>query len=886
MTKQNNKLQTKGSIRKLRTGAVVSTLATSVIFGSAVSAEEVSTTEVATTTEAVAVSEEVAPLVEVTQADVDTAQAQVTELTNQVTAQEEVVAQVSAQVEELSAVTPEVVAELETATVKAEEVVVQAETNVATAEQSVAPAQEAVTAHEGIVAEAEKAVEVANTTVANAEKAVTEAQAEVDGLKNIDETLTQAQATVAADEKAVEVATTQVNTIKVAEQDKAQAIATQEGIVAEAKSTVDTKSQALATSKSDLVTATNKVTETKSTLDALTATSEVETAKLAIPIPEEYVNTLKAYLDARANARIEEGRELHERLKVLGVEAFVELGFTPAPYDSLDFLRQVAKFKARDLSAYFSDYDKSRPVNVGNLTDAQRSELTDYFLELIKPVREAFGVSEYKTSDKMNEIASVLDSRTDTSLDGHDTQTQSEVASQFGVNYILDNIGYPTYADGVETMATIKQDIFGEVMNMLYFDDMSFWGHARHFVNNDFNYVTIGVTDATEELAPADRKLHFITTRGVDMAKLQDTNVRTAPVSTVDAQATALANAKTAYNTALAQQTTASQKATAVEFELQNAQFAYNSAKAELDRLKSGTSNLADAERTLAEATARLNVSRQNLVEVQATYNNLKAKEADAKQTLATAQKTLENAEVTQAQAVARLDSEKVTLENLQGRLTTAQGILDKARSTYAEAVKVRDELKVKLNNARNADTLLAQAKVGLEVAETRLAELKVALGQAEANLTYLKSLLPITSKGEPAYHEVPALEIPKELLDKAEVDGKVDTPVVDNPVDTKVDAPVDTKVEAPATQGGEVVKVDLTPATTNSSTVATPVATHTVSTPKVATSSESTKVAVEYGTTDKVLPATGETENIMLYIGIGLLGLAGLSKKRNKRTI
>ncbi|HEM5334118.1 TPA: hypothetical protein U1389_000557 [Streptococcus suis] len=33
MTKQNNKLQTKGSIRKLRTGAVVSTLATSVIFG-------------------------------------------------------------------------------------------------------------------------------------------------------------------------------------------------------------------------------------------------------------------------------------------------------------------------------------------------------------------------------------------------------------------------------------------------------------------------------------------------------------------------------------------------------------------------------------------------------------------------------------------------------------------------------------------------------------------------------------------------------------------------------------------------------------------------------------------------------------------------------------
>lgn len=842
MTKQNNKLQTKGSIRKLRTGAVVSTLATSVIFGSAVSAEEVATTDVSTTTEAVAVSEEVAPLVEVTQADVDTAQAQVTELTNQVTAQEEVVARVSAQVEELSAVTPEVVAELETATVKAEETVAQAETNVATAEQPVAPAQEAVSTQEGIVADAEKAVEVANTSVANSEKAVTEAQAKVDGLANIDETLTQAQATVVADEKAVEAATTQVNTIKVAEQDKAQAIATQEGIVADAKTTLDAKSQALVDAKSELATATNKVATTKSTLDSLTATSKHEETKLTIPISQEYVNTLKAYMDARAVADIEKGRELSTRLDALGVEAFGEFGITPAPQLSSDFLRQLAKFKNRDLSAYFSDYDKARKVDINNLTDAQRSELTDYFLELIKPVREAFGVSEYKTSDKMNEIASVLDSRTDTGLYGHATQLQSEVARQFGVGYILDNVGYPSYADGVETMATLKQDIFGEVMNMLYADTLSAWGHARHFINNDFNYVAVGYTDATGETAPATRKLYFITTQGTSMAKLQDSNVRTAPVSTADAQATALANAKTAYNTAVAQQATASSKVTAVEFELQNAQFAYNSAKAEFDRLKSGTSNLAEAERTLAEATARLSTSRQKLVEVQATYNNLKTKEAEAKQTLADAQKTLENAEIAQAQAVARLDSEKVTLAHLQGKLATAQGILDNARSAYAEAVKVRDELKAKLDNARNAGTLLPQAEADLEVAETRLADLKVALGQAEANLTYLKSLLPITSKGEPTYHELPALELPKEFLENSEVVA----PNVATNVVTNGSAPV-----APA--------------------------------PKLATSSN---VGVGYGTSTEVLPNTGESENIMLYIGIGLLGLAGLSKKRNKRTI
>ncbi|MDW8709697.1 SEC10/PgrA surface exclusion domain-containing protein [Streptococcus suis] len=850
MKKLDNTMKSYSSIRKLRTGAVVSTLATSVIFGSAVSAEEVATTDVATTTEAVAVSEEVAQPVEVTQADVDNAQAQVTELTNQVTAQEEVVAQVSTQVEELSAVTPEVVAELETATVKAEEVVAQAEINVATAEQTVAPAQEAVATQKGIVTEAEKTVAEANTTVANAEKAVTEAQAEVDGLENIDETLKDAQATVVADEEAVEVATTQVDNIKVAEQDKAKAVATQEGIVSEAKTTLDTKSQALATAKTELATATNKVTETKSTLDALTAQATGEETQLTIPISAEYVNTLKAYFAGGSR-----DTNLSNRLKELGAKAFAQFGVALEGFDG-SYLR----FLNTDSVLKYSDYDKSRKVDVANLTDAQRAELTDYFLTIIKPVREAYGVSEFKTSDKMNAIASRLEDVTNTSLYGHDMSAQLKVAREFGLLGLSENLGYPASDDGVETMATLKRDIFGQVMQMLYDDSHARWGHARNFLTDAVDYVSVGVTESTINPAyEVARKLHFTLASGKHMAKLQDTNIRTAPATATDTRATALANAKTAYNAALAQQTTASQKVSAIEFELQNAQFAYNSAKAELDRLKSGTSNLADAERTLAEATARLNASRQKLVEVQATYNNLKVKEAEAKQTLADAQKTLDTAEITQAQAVARLDSEKVTLATLQGKLATAQGILDKARSTYAEAVQVRDELKAKLETARNAGTALAQAKVDLEVAETRLADLKGILGQAEANLAYLKSLLPITSKGEPVYHELPTLEIPKGLLDTSKVDGKVND---------KVDTNVGTKVDVP------VVTV---PLTTTQVTSSVP-----VPAPAVAPKTEPAKVAVEYNT----LPATGETENIMLYIGIGLLGLAGLSKKRNKRTI
>ncbi|WP_161940929.1 hypothetical protein, partial [Streptococcus suis] len=88
----------------------------------------------------------------------------------------------------------------------------------------------------------------------------------------------------------------------------------------------------------------------------------------------------------------------------------------------------------------------------------------------------------------------------------------------------------------------------------------------------------------------------------------------------------------------------------------------------------------------------------------------------------------------------------------------------------------------------------------------------------------------------------------------------------VDGNVDTNADNTVDNTVDAPATQGGEVVKVNLTTSQVEGSTVATPMVAPVTSAPKVATSSESTKVAVEYGTTAKELPNTGESENIMLY--------------------
>ncbi|WP_153048784.1 hypothetical protein, partial [Streptococcus suis] len=110
------------------------------------------------------------------------------------------------------------------------------------------------------------------------------------------------------------------------------------------------------------------------------------------------------------------------------------------------------------------------------------------------------------------------------------------------MSWVLDNVGYPSSDEGVETMATLKRDVFSQAMLMLYDDSHANWGHADWLVKNDYDYTVIGVTDSTISSRPnVARKLHVIFTKGTEMAKLQDSNVHTAPASATDTQATALA---------------------------------------------------------------------------------------------------------------------------------------------------------------------------------------------------------------------------------------------------------------------------------------------------------------------------------------------------------
>ncbi|HGK7345008.1 TPA: SEC10/PgrA surface exclusion domain-containing protein, partial [Streptococcus suis] len=119
-----------------------------------------------------------------------------------------------------------------------------------------------------------------------------------------------------------------------------------------------------------------------------------------------------------------------------------------------------------------------------------------------------------------------------------------------------------------------------------------------------------------------------------------------------------------------------------------------------------------------------------------------------------------------------------------------------------------------------------------------------------------------ITAKGEPAYHELPTIDISSLGLTPEEA------PVEEAPVE---EAP---STEVPTTEGKTpTVTVDYAPTFETKGEVEV--------TPKVVNHSSELKQSTEDSV--KILPNTGDTKTNLSYLGLGILGLGALVKSRKK---
>ena len=803
-----------GTIKKLRTGAVVSTLAlTAFGVSTGVSASE---TEVAVKEPATRVvsKDEVVPKVP-SQADVDKAKAESDKASQDVAKQKEVVSTTEAniataektiadttkKVEEAKSVTPEKVAEAKAdADKKASEL--------ATAEKIVADADKSVSATAEKVANQTKLVSNAEKTATATANRVADAQKKVDSLSSTTDT-TQLEKEVATltnqvkdATKAVATAQTNLDNGKKAQSNKDQAIKDAQSGVSQAETNLSKATTALANAKADQSNKDKAVTSAKADLErAKEKLASTSTTNARFTVSQEYISLLKEYAKSKSES-------VSTQLKALGKKEMEERGYLGDTENNPNRFKVTGK-------------DRNVKVDVANLTPEVEREINLFTADLINQIRKQFGSAPVTVTEDSMRIAKEV-AKASKEDEDHDYAALNSVGEKNGV-LLAENLGFSTR--GVSNLAELKEIIYENIIDMMFLDYGPDWGHALSIASLDNTredviyqqYIGVGFRPTNE----GTFNIHIDGTsdNGIsENAKFNKTKVIKANNNSKALQEK-LSLAQSTYDNVLK----ASNEAKSA---VQSAQTAYTNAETALANARTNLSNvvgnkidvpalekaLADAQSKLAQDTKALQTAKESLAlaksnatdkakalsEAKSALETAKAEQSTANRSLATAKGELEI--LTKAHDVAVLARKSAGADLARKREASKE-----ASDTYEVlelALTKRDEvLKALDKELTDANAKLGVLRAELETAKDELARLE---GIAEAKARGYENFKQLKAEHEAYLAEQQRLQAlkdkadairkaggqPKEVLD---ANGKV-VDVVDGKAQNKVVATVGTK--------------------------------------------------------------------------------------------
>ncbi|MED5788951.1 SEC10/PgrA surface exclusion domain-containing protein, partial [Streptococcus anginosus] len=441
--------------------ATVATVAV-VGAGQVVQAEDVQPKEVkgteATQSKATVTKEEVAT----SQTKVDTATAAVeaqSKSTNQAqkdvrTAENTVKTETTnvAQAEKVAQeATPENVAKAETSVKETTNQVSQAENAVSASQTDQQTAQSEVTKQTETVAKAQETVTQKQAEVTQAEKKVAEKQAILDGTgtKEILAKAEQTQAKVNADKEAVAKAQTDLAKAKQDDQKRTYDLAEAEKVVTQSQ-------KAVTTSKADVdqkVAMANKTAEAleKATADLTKANQDVEAIN-QIKLTQEYIAALRDYAQKIATVSPAEEKAMTDKLVALG-----------------KVLAKQNRFKA-------NKNDSKEKLDLNNLSEATREELSLFAADLLNQIHAAFGTSKVEVTKDVTKIINdhVSTSKTN-GVKGHDIEHLNKLLAQYNItsSETDENIGLNGgsgiySAKQFVTKTELKRLIYNAIVNMMF----------------------------------------------------------------------------------------------------------------------------------------------------------------------------------------------------------------------------------------------------------------------------------------------------------------------------------------------------------------------------------------------------------------------------------
>ena len=764
--------KTQGHGKKLRTGAVVSTLAlTAFGVSTSVSASE---TEVAVNEPAtrVVAQDEVKPKVP-SQADVDKAKAESDKANQDVAKQKEVVSTTEANIantektiadttkklEEAKSVTPEKVAEAKADAEKRANELATAEKTVADADKSVSATAEKVTDQTKVVSNAEKTATDTANKVADAQKKV-DALSSTTDITQLEKEVGTLTNQVSADTKAVATAQTNLDNGKKAQSNKDQAIKDAQGGVSSAESNLTQATTALANAKADQSNKDKAVTSAKSALDVAkqgvteTTTSsetmyDVPKATYSPALSDEYIKAIKALANGTGN--------------VLDVMKAINKPYTDektgVSANTLGGYNFTGKYfyKGKDIAYGSEDTDKTEIVDFQHLTKEQATKLSLYAASIINDLRAKVGTTPLKVSEssvelatQFNHYANPFEKVTDGKTSPNYTKTLAEklAMGKESANFDLDALGIraeniPDYAGKgtLSTMAQIKQVVYEGIVQTvmsatstsssedLYSGALSLLGFRDTDKTNlgvglGFGYSQLGVKYETSfTLSPT--KEVTTTTQKVDTKAVE--------------------TAQTAYNDALKASEEAKSTVATAQTDYTDAETALANARKQLSDLVGNKIDVPALEKALADAQSKLAQDTKALQTAKEVLALAKSNATDKAKALAEARSALANAKAEQSDADKALATAKGELEVLTkahdvavlARKSAGQDLARK-REASKEATDTHTVLELALTNR---DEVLKALDKELTDAKSKLGVLRAELETAKEELARLEGI-------------------------------------------------------------------------------------------------------------------------------------------------
>ena len=554
----------------------------------------------------------------------------------------------------------------------------------ATADSNIETQTEAVNSSKTEVSNAEQALKDANADVSAKETQVQSAKDAISGtgLAQAEDKLDEAKAETKGAEKNVTLADTALTDAKKADQKRQEAIDN-------AQADVDAKTTLVNDAKGNLESNTTKANDATTTL-------------------------------SQAEDKLDKATKALDSVDIVKIPDLTQFKEDIASGDN-DFMTDSGAKAIENTKTSIGKNAKSQPVDIDNLTQAQKEEISHLYVQGLKQVREQLkDNSKYLVTSKENTGVTKEAIELATSRAREYEQRGKSPLTHGHIGAGVENLERLGSKNEFKSMYDLKEAVVKALLGTSFDDAHSNWGHLK-------------------------ANLNFAKNVGLDIANINGdywlviafSNKGTTLVNPTNAEAI-----QKAYEDAKAEKDTAQTASEKANDALKQASTDYANA---LDLKTSAEKTLADAtatpiQTTVAENNLRLaklalDSAQKRQAEAQKAVDNFSADLASKKQALDDAKSALESAKRVQEIKVQALADAKTELK-------TQESKLEALKAQKAKLVEEKDRLVEEAKALAEELKAYVEAPINLAKAQTTLAEKQDALKNAEAKAKSAKNLV------------------------------------------------------------------------------------------------------------------------------------------------